>query len=151
MFPDAELLLGLVAALGVVYLSFQEQRRSIRPSTLILSYLTASSLCDTIWLTLPPLSGAHPLRALQLFLKLTLLVLESQGKESILLEEYRGLPPEEYSSILGTAFFWWINGLLAQGYNRMLGSDNQLPPIDRKLNSSGLRRDVLKAWDGRGL
>ena len=139
-----------VASLGLCLLSWQEHQRSVRPSDLIIGYLLASSICHTLSLTVPGSTSSTTSLLTQLVVKLFACVLECQEKKSILLDKYKELPPEEATSFLGRVFFWWVNPVLAEGYkNVLLG--HQLPSTDQKLSSGLLRRNILRAWDQRGL
>ena len=149
LFPEANLILGFLASLGIGYLSFQEHRRSIRSADLILLFLLASSICDSIWLVVPLYLDKPLPFVIRLLFKLLLLVFECQSKDSILLDKNIQLPPEETANLLSRAFFWWIHDILAEGYSKLL-VNHELPPTDRELGSSGLRRGILRAWDQRG-
>lgn len=80
---------------------------------------------------------------------LPILFFELQGKRRILLAYYQFEPLEATTSFLGRVFFTWINPILFHGYKRILHEDD-LPPLDRVLESSNLRQSVLRAWDQRG-
>ena len=140
------------ASLGLWLLSWQEHQRSARPSDLLIGYLVASLICDSILLTIPGLRLKlhRPILLCRLAVNLVVSVLECQGKESILLGKYKCLPPEEATSFLGRVFFSWVNPVLAEGYRNILVG-HQLPPTDEKLSSGSLRRKILRAWDQRGL
>ncbi len=147
-FVNSNLILAIVAATGLGWLSFQEHRRSVRPSDLAILYLTASSVCDVIWWTLPSSLPKTYGMASELVAKLLLVILECCGKESILLDDYRKMSPEEYANVLSRTFFWWIHPVLIDGYHKILMS-HELPITDHKLSSDTLRRHATRAWVDR--
>ncbi|KAF4341620.1 ABC transporter [Fusarium beomiforme] len=81
-------------------------------------------------------------------LKLLLVGIISQSKQAALRKPFDSQPPEQLAGILSRTFFWWINPILALG-NRIILSEDSLPPIDDQLSSKYLRRRGLKAWDRR--
>lgn len=148
----------VAAATGVLYLSYLEHRRSIRPSNLIIVFLMASTTCDLLGLLYPgpwePCASIHPVSAALVIsqdaLKVLLLAIESLGKESALYPQYRSLPCEETTGIIQRTFFWWINSLLARGANTLLHSSD-LPGTPQKLSSTALRQALTRTWDERCL
>ncbi|KAK0618103.1 P-loop containing nucleoside triphosphate hydrolase protein [Bombardia bombarda] len=138
-----------VASFGLVWLSQLEHQRSARPSGLIQLYLISSLLCDLIQLTVPtiwlPGNFGHFSLGLMFAAKLILLCVESLDKQSVLLDRWRDLPPEERAGILSRAFVYWISPVLARGYKGAL-ANHELPDIDRKLSSKDLRAAILQAW-----
>lgn len=149
MLPISGWVLAFLAACGCEWLSLQEHDRSVRPSDLIVSYLLASSLCDAILATLPPVRGKPLLPAVQLVIKLGLLCLECRSKDAILLDDYKLLPAEERSGLLSRAFFWWIHDVLVQGYHSTL-ANHELPPVAEALRSETLRPEAVRIWEQQG-
>ena len=100
--------------------------------------MLSSLLCDLIQLTAPSLRSLPSRQRLGLTLQLTakaiVLCTELLGKEPDLLEEWRGLPPEETASIFDRSFMWWMNSILARGYRNTLIND-ELPEIDQSESS----------------
>jgi ATP-binding cassette, subfamily C (CFTR/MRP), member 1 len=141
-----------VASLFLVCLSRIEHRRSVAPSDLSTTYLLATGLFNAVWLAAPSTEASErefQLARLELLAKVAVFAAESWGKADILLDKYKGLPPELKTGALGKAVFWWINPVLAEGYNNLL-LDRELPSIDHDISSSVLRNNILKAWtDGR--
>jgi ATP-binding cassette subfamily C (CFTR/MRP) protein 1 len=143
---------SFLAYLGLCPLFTVENSRSVQPSTLAVLYLLASVAYHTadfgsnvyngpplvLWLTTS-----------RLCLEVLLLVSECQGKERILRDPYRGLPPEQTAGILSRILFWWINPILVQGSSKILTGDD-LPYIDQELCSKTLRKKALRTWDQRG-
>jgi ATP-binding cassette, subfamily C (CFTR/MRP), member 1 len=144
---------SFVACIGLCPLLFLEHIRSIKPSDLAVVYLLVSLACDSAELgTTVAENGTSAgvvLATANLFLKFVLLVAECRGKERIMRAPYSQWPPEQLAGVLGRAFFWWINPILAQGNRNILTADN-LPPMDRTLLSKLRRHRALQAWDQRG-
>ncbi|KAK0390693.1 hypothetical protein NLU13_0196 [Sarocladium strictum] len=142
----------LVACTCLIPWLYIEQIRSLRPADTIVTFLIASSACDVATLQFH-LSGSAwvgiaVLSAGMLTLKLLLVVIESRNKRMILQDAHSRLPPEQLAGVLSRTFFWWINPLLASG-NRKILKNEDLPPIDYKLSSRRLRRQILRYWDRR--
>lgn len=143
----------VTGAIGLQSLSLLEHSRSVRPSTLSTRYTLAITVLDFVWLTMPDQSideALWPLLLARILYRLAVICFECQNKRAILLEEYRDLPVETTTSFIGRTLFWWINGLLAKGYNNTLVNEN-LPAIDNGLQSEDLRAKVLQAWNDAGM
>lgn len=142
-----------IAYIGLCPLLFLEHRRSIKPSDLAVIYLLASFACDLARLAAltseKSISPSIALIAARGFLKFTLFLSESRGKEHLLRDDSSRWSPEQLAGVLSRAFFWWINPILARGNRRVLISDD-LPPTDRELSSKWRRYCALRAWDQRG-
>ena len=146
-----EAALSCVSTLGLCWLSVIEHRRSVRPSTLATSYLLASVLCETAWVTAPNVSRcsigqtSFGLVIGQICVKVVLLTLELKGKEATLYPSHQGLAPEDTAGILRNAAFWWINPILARGAKAMLALED-LPPVKSSLSSDALWESMSRAW-----
>ncbi|KAK3941519.1 P-loop containing nucleoside triphosphate hydrolase protein [Diplogelasinospora grovesii] len=138
------------AALGLAWLSRQEHRRAIRPSSLILLYVLSLLLLDVVKLTAPSslrMLGSHdPFpTCVRLISESLVLWVECRSKDAVLVDQYQdGLSAEEKASVLGRAVFWWINPVLARGYKTVL-TNNELPHTDSRLRSETLRVAILGA------
>ncbi|KAH8663507.1 ABC transporter [Tricladium varicosporioides] len=148
---------SFVAALGLCLVSYIEHRRSIRPSTLITVYLTASLIGHVIELTVPG-SGIEASFSFARYsipslakclIELVFLLNECHEKRTILKAEYHGLSPEETAGALSKTLFWWINPILAEGIRSMFSSKD-IPITDKSLSSKYLRREILLKWNQRG-
>ncbi len=78
----------------------------------VTTYLLALLLLDTIWLAASSTWAVDKrtrlVATVQLGFKTLVFIIESQGKDKILLEKYRSLPPEVKAGTLGRTFFWWL-------------------------------------------
>lgn len=145
---------SLIASAGLVWLSVEEHKRSIRPSTLAVLYLLLTCTWDVFALTYPGFSeirnGGRANAALVAGFasRLAILTLECQGKQSILTPKYSNRSPEETAGLISSLLFWWMNDLLSRG-NRSILRGTQLPPLESELEAERLRRDILPSWDSR--
>ncbi|KAK1138802.1 hypothetical protein N8T08_001763 [Aspergillus melleus] len=144
-------LTAFLAAIELCIILSFGHRRTVRPSTPVILYLSSSLIKDLVALTLP--SGNREPSGLSLLvaraaLELSLLVTESQSKSRVLKPQYSYLTPEERTGILGRVFFWWINPVLKQGYRDVL-TPNELPVIDEALSAKILRKRMIRAWGRR--
>lgn len=137
----------LIAIAFLWPLLYLEHQRSIRPADLAVVFLLTSLVADAVLLFNKP-TEAWLLPSTKVILKLLLVATESQGKQAVLVQPYSEQPPEQHAGILNRAFFWWINPILAQGYQKVLNID-ALPGLDDQLSSQHIRRHALKAWDQR--
>lgn len=136
----------------ILCLSYAEDRRSTRPSTLLNVYLLFSVLFDvtqdrTLWLT-----GRTDIAAVMsasIGIKIVMLFLEARSKISYLKSPYKDLPPEATSGILNLSFVWWLNGLFATGFQKLLTVDD-LSELDCALSSESLGKKMQAIWDKRG-
>lgn len=148
--PSASL--SFVDALAVCHLSYIEQRRSVRPSTLLNIYLLATLFFDIVQARTLFLLKDFPtiaaVCAASIGIKVLLLIIEAQSKASILRYPYRTLSPEETAGILNRTLLWWINSLLVTGHQKLLTGD-ELPRLDSELASEHMREEMERAWDSR--
>jgi ATP-binding cassette, subfamily C (CFTR/MRP), member 1 len=148
---------GVLAAIGISWLSFAEHRFSVRPSSSTTLYLMATMLLDLVYLTFPESCASRAsqpglwwITVGQLCARLAMLLAECQSKETLLIAKHHYLSPEETAGILSRTFFWWMNPLLVKGTTRIL-TINDLPTLDKPLAANTLRTAVLRSWDQRGL
>lgn len=144
--------LDLIVATQFLALTWMEDTRSVRPSSLLNTYLLFTLLLDlaqarTLWLRKfsTAISGLFTAR---IATKASLLVLEAQSKRNYLKAIYQALPPESIGGILNRSLLWWVNGLFRHGFRSLLTIED-LYVLDRRLSSIHLRAKVQKAWDAR--
>lgn len=141
--------LSLSAATAVVPLSYLEHHRSVRPSTLLSSYLALSNILDlpqvrTLYL-IPDGQRIAAIFSAALGVKSALLLLEAKDKTSYLMEPYQALPAETTSGILSLSLFLWMNNLFRQGYHRIISFED-LGRIDDPLTSPSLHQHLQEVW-----
>ncbi|KAB8241277.1 P-loop containing nucleoside triphosphate hydrolase protein [Aspergillus flavus] len=144
--------LGLANAIIIIGLSYVEDRKSTRPSSLLTVYLLLSILFDatqarTLWLTHRIPTAA--VQSASTGTKLAMLLLEMREKTFYLQAPYRDYPPEATSGIVNLSFVWWINRLFMTGYRKLMGN-RDLYDLEPGL-ASGLAGERLKReWENHG-
>lgn len=138
--------LNIVVFALLLFASYLEHVRSIRPSTLMTVYLGISSLLDIARLrTLFFVAGYHTAARIHLagfFLKLVIFALEVTEKRSLLLSSWQDSSPEAASGIMNRVLFIWLNSLLFKGFRGLLTVDS-LTPLDPDILSAS-RPSVLR-------
>lgn len=145
---------SLISTLGLCVLSYVEHVRTVRPSSLLDSYLFITLLFDiaharTLWLRVedsePDLSIGG-LAIAGVVIKAVLLVLEALEKRRLLRPEYlSSCPPEATGSIYNRYFFCWLNPLFYNGFNHVLEIGG-LFQLDKHLRVSYCHQRFLAAW-----
>jgi len=146
----AQAILGLVGAIVIYILSNLEDKKSVRPSSILNVYLFMSSLFDavqirTLWLLEEGSKHASILTAI-LVVKVLILAFEAQNKTNRLIEPYRKLGPEATSGVFSRSFFWWLNPFLYHGFRSLL-FPNDLFKIDIDLSSMVLEKKFQSSWN----
>lgn len=142
--------LELVAIASAVVLSYIHHCRSIRPSTLLVIFLSGRSLLGmararTLWLIPTATKAASPF-TVGFVLTLLSMVLESTGKESSLAAATaKPSTPEPFSGFWKRASFAWLAGTFRQGYAKVL-SVHDLPELDPQLNSQIVAQKLQRTW-----
>ncbi|PYI06874.1 multidrug resistance-associated protein [Aspergillus sclerotiicarbonarius CBS 121057] len=144
--------INLVVAMEIMVLSWMEDTRSARPSSLLSLYLLLTLLFDiaqarTLWLArsgiLIPVLFTASVTA-----KTIMLLSESLEKRKYLTGKYRDLPPESTSGIVNQSFMWWLNRLFLAGFRSLL-TMGDLYSLDKRLESVGLSKKAQQAWTHR--
>ncbi|KAK5998615.1 ABC multidrug transporter B [Cladobotryum mycophilum] len=144
--------LNFVGALALCGLSYMEHSRSARPSAVISIYLVVAIAfdtvqCRTLWLLGNP-QGLATVFSAMLASKLTLFILEMQGKRHLLFRQWRSLNPESTSGIISRSLFWWLNDFLVRGFRASL-SLASLYDTDQELGSGILLHRLQAQWTRR--
>ncbi|PGH27295.1 hypothetical protein AJ80_01005 [Polytolypa hystricis UAMH7299] len=142
--------LSFIASIFISILSYIEHTRSVRPSTILSAYLFFSILFDivqarTLWLRLDEKTVAAIFTA-SLTVKIVMLMLESVGKRRLLFAGYEHLAVESTSGVFNRSLFWWLNGLLRNGFRRLL-SIHDLCEIEERFSSVVLEDCLQHFWD----
>lgn len=143
---DALSVFGIFSAAWLTYIVHQ---RSLRSSTLLDLYLSAIAILNipkvrTLWL-IKSAGGEAVAMTVVLVLTAVALLLESVQKKSSIPEEKRFGAPEEYSGLWTRTAFTWLTATFRAGYSRVL-SQNDLPPLDTRLESDLLRQKLVSTW-----
>ncbi|KFY97582.1 hypothetical protein V500_01998 [Pseudogymnoascus sp. VKM F-4518 (FW-2643)] len=137
------------SALLLCVLSHFEHTRTVRPSTIIETYLFFSIVFDAVQLrTLWNQSNTTLAATLSasLLVKIAILFLEAKSKKYILTKSYLNLSPETTSGIFGRSTFYWIKPLLMAGFTSTISIDES-PALDRELSSEPLHNRLQRCWN----
>ncbi|KAL4786969.1 P-loop containing nucleoside triphosphate hydrolase protein [Aspergillus varians] len=142
--------LEVVAIASAGLLSYIHHCRSIRPSTLLVLFISARSLLGmarvrTLWLIPTATNAAIPF-TVGFAVTLLSMVLESTGKESSFVAAItKPATPEPFSGLWKRASFAWLAGTFRQGYAKVLSVED-LPDLDPQLNSQIVARRLQRTW-----
>ncbi|EGX88465.1 ATP-binding cassette transporter, putative [Cordyceps militaris CM01] len=146
-----------VCSVIIIFLSRREHKYSLRPSDLLVLYLLASILVDSLNTSLTIIHSKsgdtlthQPIWLLLLshLCRLLSLVAEVRTKEQILATGKSSFAPEETAGVLQRTFFWWINPILRRGWSITL-RDADYEVADREVSAVYLRQLMNKCWDAR--
>ncbi|KAB5547143.1 canalicular multispecific organic anion transporter 1 [Coniochaeta sp. 2T2.1] len=132
---------SLVATVFIPLVSHVEHLKSVRPSSLLVVFLSLTSLFEatrvrTHWLS-ENVSLAVAL-SVALGIRLVALYLEAQSKSGLLLARDEKIADEVLAGPISRTVFHWLNGLMTSGYRKLLGH-NDFGPVDDRLLSGRLR------------
>ncbi|KAJ5907320.1 multidrug resistance-associated protein [Penicillium taxi] len=148
-FSVASSAINLVVAIQIVVLSWVEDERSVRPSSLLAIYLLFTLLFDVVQTRSLWLSHRNlPISILfvaSVATKTAMVLFESLGKQNHLVGSYQDLPPESTSGIVNRSFMWWLNRLFSTGFRSLLTTED-LDRLDKPLESTETARKALRAW-----
>ncbi|KAJ5611489.1 multidrug resistance-associated protein [Penicillium herquei] len=119
----------------IVILSWMEDARSAKPSSLLSIYLIVTLPRDVVQLR-------------DVWLSHVMLLFESLGKQKHLVDSYQDLSRESTSGVVNQSFMWWLNRLFLVGFRSTL-TMGDLDPLDKPLESSRTAEMAQKAWDFR--
>ncbi|KAM7200841.1 hypothetical protein V8F20_005083 [Naviculisporaceae sp. PSN 640] len=148
--------LSPISTLALCLLSYVEHTRTVRPSTLLCSFLFATLLFDiaharTLWLRASEYSILKNVQVIAIIAVVTVvvkslvLVAEAFEKRRMLRKEYACYPPEATGSVFNRSFFWWLNSLFLTGYRHVLGVDD-LFYLDKHIKSGYCHPRFQAAW-----
>ena len=135
--------------LGAAWLTYFVHQRSLRPSTLLILYLSVIAILKipnlrTLWLINNAGREAATI-TIVFILTAVALLLESVPKTSRIAEEKRFGAPEEYSGLWTRTAFTWLAATFRAGYSRVI-FQNDLPPLDTRLKSNLLLQQLVNTW-----
>ncbi|KAL3428272.1 ABC multidrug transporter [Phlyctema vagabunda] len=142
--------LNLIGSFVIVVLSYTEHRRSIRPSTLLVSYLALSILLDlaqtrTLFLRSPDSGPIQALFTASLATKLALVCLEELQKRPLVTDKTKNLALEATSGPINRSVFWWLNQLFLKGFKSLL-QVRDFGSIGNKFDSAKLLAKLDAVW-----
>jgi len=136
----------------MIPLSYLEDTRGIRPSSVLSMYLLGTVVLDIAQArTLFEIhcNTVGSIFVLIMGIKISLLVLEARDKRNYLREPYASYSKETTSGVINRSFFWWLNSLFKAGYRSLL-SPKDLEKLDARLRSKELGQQMQAAWKNRG-
>ncbi|KAG6087196.1 hypothetical protein E4U15_008222 [Claviceps sp. LM218 group G6] len=120
----------------LLYVSYLEHVRSVRPSTILCLYLGISSLLDLASsrtsFFIPGYDVVAPIHLSSYFVKLVILGTEVIEKRKLLMWHCKNVSPEAVASFYNRVFFVWLNSLLLKGYRTSLTVDT-LTTLDQDI------------------
>lgn len=132
-------------------LSYIEHSKSLKPSSILNTYILVSLVLDgailrTVWLS--HLSAViSAVFTASFALKTAIVILEAQGKTRHLVDsDGRSLSPEETSGIYSRGLFWWLTPLLMTGFRRLL-KPLDLFTLDESMSAAVLSERFWKHWN----
>ncbi|EMC91438.1 hypothetical protein BAUCODRAFT_39613 [Baudoinia panamericana UAMH 10762] len=142
--------LSFLASVALLFLSSAEHTRSVRPSSLINTYMLFSLVLDipqtrTLWLRSGLPRSVPALFTAGLAAKTLILCLEARTKRRALFPPYKIYAPEALVSLYDRTTLWWINPLFLEGYKGLI-SFEKLYPIDQDLSSQQVEDDFQSRW-----
>ncbi|KAK4208910.1 hypothetical protein QBC37DRAFT_60766 [Rhypophila decipiens] len=148
--------LSPISTLALCLLSYFEHSRTVKPSTLLNSFLFATLLFDiaharTLWLRaeeyaiLKNVQVIAVISVVAVAIKALVLVAEAYEKRRMLRKEYGSYPPEATGSVFNRSFFWWLNSLFRVGYRHVLDVD-ELFVLDKHIKSGYCHPRFQAAW-----
>lgn len=116
------------ASLALLCLSSVEHTRTVRPSTIISSYLFFSLLLNipqtrTLWIHAGANRTVPGIFTASLAAKVVVLCLEARSKTRSLFPVYRIYSPEALAGTYDRTMLWWLNPLFLQGYRSSISND----------------------------
>lgn len=140
--------ISLISAIVIGVVSHYEHTRSVKPSTLLVTFLNLTAIFDvavarTLWLSMAE-KRLTAIFTAGVGVKVVLLLLEARGKTSLLLSE-KSPSPESLSSIYSRSLFWWINPLFFRGLKNMLTLED-LDNLENAITSDHLAFKMSRAW-----
>ncbi|KAI4848241.1 putative ABC transporter [Aureobasidium sp. EXF-8845] len=138
--------LDIIATFVTVVLTHLEDERSKAPSTVLVLYYSASSLCflpilRTTWLLEDNVVCSLTWTFIWL-LTLVVLVLESSTKRSWTAQKSRDVMEEQLASFWGRSFFIYLLPFLWFGYSNTIGISD-IPAVDKPLRSKAANEQLL--------
>ncbi|GAB1311376.1 Multidrug resistance protein MDR [Madurella fahalii] len=138
-----------VLVISLTFLSHWHHVRSIRPSGLLVLYLSLTLVfdiarCRTLWAVESAETVATVL-SVAIGIKAVLLIVEAVEKRGSLLPKFQDLPPEATAGELNLWFSWWLNPLLLRGFKKQLSMES-LFDVDPGLKSGGREVSLIEPW-----
>jgi hypothetical protein len=145
--------LAFIDSVTILCLSWIEDIRCVRPSSLLNVYLLLSVLLDAVQARTLYLIGQRTIAVVlttSICSRTVLLLVEGRAKTSYLRPQYKHYPPEARSGIWSLSFVWWINQLFVKGYRSLIDT-NDLFSVDPALRSRLVGQRLRVCWHQRSM
>ncbi|KAK3349094.1 canalicular multispecific organic anion transporter 1 [Lasiosphaeria hispida] len=133
--------ISLIATIFIPFVSHSEHLKSLRPSSLLVVFLSLTCLFEATRTRTYWLNGEAALAAtlsVALGIRLIALYLETLSKRDLLLARDGKIAVELLAGPISRTVFHWLNGLMAGGYRGVLHLED-FGPIDERLLTARLR------------
>ena len=142
-------LLNTVAILTAAIHSFIEDQRSLRPSDLLVMYLSASTVLfiprlRSLWL-IPSVHIPRALWTAVFIVTVAVVLVESMHKTRFLRPIYKNITSEQTMGFWGKSSFIWVLPLFQAGYSKILRLED-IPEVDIDLQESSTWADLNRSW-----
>lgn len=137
----ASAVMSLVASLLIPVVSYVEHLKSLRPSALLVSFLSLTCLFEAVRTRTYWLSGEVALAttlSVGVGIRLVVLYFETLSKKGLLLSQDEKIAVELLAGPVSRTLFYWLNGLMTSGYRGLIQPED-LGPIDDRLLTTHLR------------
>lgn len=138
------------ASMFLALLSSLEHTRTLRPSSIVNTYLVSTFLdavvVRTLWLASYVTENLRNVFTAAFALKACLFIIEAVEKRRFFCSEHdRALSPYAKSSIYNRAVFWWVNGLLRQGARQKI-TPKDLHLLEKSMAVETLDQQFWASW-----
>lgn len=133
--------ISLIATILIPLVSHFEHLKTIRPSTLLISFLSLTCLFEAARTRTYWLSGEVALAvttSVALGMRLIALYFETLSKSGLLLPHDEKIAVELLAGPISRTVFHWLNGLMMRGYRGVIHPED-FGPIDARLLTARLR------------
>ncbi|KAK6814078.1 hypothetical protein RU639_010488 [Aspergillus parasiticus] len=143
-------ILNIVATFAAACASFLEDQRSIRPSDLLVIYLTMAAMCAiaplrSLW-SISPTNACTGLWTALFAITVACLCMESVHKTGLLRLQSYSPTKEQVCGFWSRSLFIWILSLFRIGYSHILRMED-IPEVDHDLRGEVTGEKLRKAWE----
>ncbi|KAE8374857.1 P-loop containing nucleoside triphosphate hydrolase protein [Aspergillus bertholletiae] len=142
--------LNVVATVAAACASFLEDQRSIRPSDLLVIYLTMAAICAiaplrSLW-SISPTNACTGLWTALFVTTIACLGMESMHKTGLLRLKSYHPTEEQICGFWARSLFVWLLSFFHVGYSHILTIDD-IPEVDQDLQGQTTGNKLQKAWE----
>ena len=141
--------LAIVAYSILLLVSYLEHTRSVRPSTLLCTFLGGSILLDLARArTLFLIPGGRTIANVFLasyVIKVVMLCLEAAEKRNLVRPRWKEASVEAAGGVFNRTLFIWLNGVFIRGFRTLLTVDT-LGSLDNQILSASEPHTLIERW-----